>query len=223
MKILFFDMEFANGQVPGSIYSIGYLVTNESFEIIVPQTDLLMSPECHWNEYVEKNILAYPKEEVENAPPFPVHYDFLKGLFEEVELAVGFSVSNDVRALRRACARYALPPIDFKYFDTEKLCKLSEEHKEAHGLGGYVLAWCGEEPDNRHRSDGDAYATMLLLQAICRAKHVDPPMMLEAYPECAGDTRVKEKKPVQKKAKKPRRRRRRHSKKPAAAEAPSET
>ncbi len=213
VKILFFDMEFANGQVPGSIYSIGYLVTDECFEILVPQTDLLINPECQWNEYVEKNILAYPKEEVEAAPAFPVHYDFFKKLFEEVDLAVGFSVSNDIRALKKDCARYALPSIDFRHFDTERLCKLSDEHKEAHGLGGYVLAWCGEEPDNRHRSDGDAYATMMLLRAVCKAKHVDLEMMLEAYPECVGDTRIKEKKPAKKTAKKPCRRRRRRSKK----------
>ena len=33
-------MEFANGKVPGSIYSIGYLVTDGDFEILVPPTDL---------------------------------------------------------------------------------------------------------------------------------------------------------------------------------------
>ena len=28
MKIVFFDMEFANGKIPGSVYSLGYVQTN---------------------------------------------------------------------------------------------------------------------------------------------------------------------------------------------------
>ena len=194
MNMLFFDMEFADGRVPGSIYSLGYLMTDGNFEIILPQTDLLMDPDSTWNEYVEQNILAYPKEEVEAAPKFSALYDQLKALFAEADIAVGFAVANDTRALRKDCERYGLAPFQFRYFDTEKLCRKMEEHKGAHGLGGYVKAWCGEEPDNRHRSDGDAYATMMLLRAVCQAKHVTPEMMFEAYPECAGDTLPKIKK-----------------------------
>ena len=214
MKFLFFDMEFANGQVAGSVYSLGYLVTDEEFEILVPPTDLLINPDCVWNEYVEQNILAYPKEEVEAAPKFSDCYEQLKALFAEADVAVGFAVSNDTRALRKACERYGLEPIVFRYFDTEKLCRKMTEHKEAHGLGGLVKAWCGEEPENRHRSDGDALATMQLLRAVCKAKHATPEMMLLAYPECAGDTAQKPQKPrraSQKRADAPKKRRRRHS------------
>ena len=49
MKLLFFDMEFADGKVPGSIYSLGYLMTDENFEIIRPQTDLIINPDSSWN------------------------------------------------------------------------------------------------------------------------------------------------------------------------------
>ena len=189
MRFLFFDMEFANGQIPGSIYSIGYLMTDESFQVLLPLRDELINPDCVWNEYVEQNILAYPKEEVEKAPAFPERYASLKALFEQADVAVGFAVSNDTRALKRACERYDLPPIVLKSFDVERLCRMMEEHKEAHGLGGYVRAWCGEEPDHRHRSDGDAYATMLLLRAICEHLHVDAEMMVKAYPECVGEHR----------------------------------
>ena len=85
MKILFFDMEFANGKVPGSIYSLGYMMTDESFEILVPQTDLLINPDSTWNEYVAANILAYPMETVEAAPKFPALYGELRELFDEAE------------------------------------------------------------------------------------------------------------------------------------------
>jgi len=187
MKLLFFDMEFADGQVPGSIYSFGYLITDEEFKVLTPSTDLLINPESTWNEYVEQNILAYPKEEVEAAPAFPARYDFLRALFESVDVAVGFSVSNDNRALKKDCERYGLEKFPYQHFDLEKLCRKQEEHKDAHGLSGYYQAWCGDEPDHQHRSDGDALATMELFRAVCAAKHVTADMMMIAYPECGGD------------------------------------
>lgn len=156
----------------------------------------MVNPESTWNEYVEKNILAYPKDEVESSPNFAARYEELKALFEEADLAVGFSLSNDLRALRKDCERYELPTISFSTFDTERLCRMMEEHKSAHGLGGYVQAWCGEEPDHRHRSDGDALATMMLFRAICNAKHVTPEMMVLAYPECSGAYKEPQKKNV---------------------------
>ena len=192
-------MEFADGKVPGSIYSFGYLITNEDFEILTPPTDVLINPESTWNEYVEQNILAYPKDEVEASPNFLQCYERFKALFEETDLAVGFALNNDIRALRKDCERYGLPMLPFESFDTERLCRMMEEHKDAHGLGGYVRAWCGEDPDHRHRSDGDAYATMMLFRAICKAKHVTPEMMVLAYPECLGTF----KEPVKKASKKP--------------------
>jgi DNA polymerase III epsilon subunit-like protein len=198
MKILFFDMEFANGKVPGSIYSIGYVVSNENFEILEKATDLLINPDAPWNEYVEQNILAYPKADVEAAPIFPEVYDSVRTLFEDVDMAVGFAVNNDVRALRKNCERYGLPQIRYNAFDTERLCRLIEEHREAHGLGGYYTAWCGTAPDNQHRSDGDAHATMRLFQTICEAKHATPEMIAVAYPECLQSSIQSQKKQLQK-------------------------
>lgn len=189
MKLLFFDMEFADGRVPGSIYSFGYTVTDEEFHTLTPPTDLLINPESTWNEYVEQKILAYPKAEVEAAPNFASRYEEIRRIFEEVDLAVGFSVNNDLRALRKDCERYGLPVWSTEVLDTERLCRLMEEHKDAHGLAGYVRAWCGEEPDHQHRSDGDALATMMLLRAVCRVKHVDPEMIRIAYPECRSNCR----------------------------------
>ncbi len=186
MKILFFDMEFANGQVPGSIYSVGYLMTDSRFRTVVPQTDLLVNPECRWNWYVRKNILAYPLREVETAPSFPQIYKKIRKLFKKADVAVGFAVGNDVNALNKACDRYSLPRLSYSYFDVEKLCKSMPEHSDAHGLNGCVKAWCSEVPTEWHRSDVDAYATMLLFRAVCEAKHVPPEFLLQAYENCGG-------------------------------------
>ncbi len=193
MKLLFFDMEFANGQVPGSVYSFGYVLTDEELSILYGPSDILINPDAPFNEYVAERILAYPMEQVEAAPAFPALYEQIKALFDGADMAIGFSVNNDVRELKRDCARYGLEPIRYSYFDVERLCRLQEEHKEAHGLAGYCAAWCGEAPDNQHRSDGDALATMQLFRAVCRAKHVTPDMMIEAYPECVGTTVEQEK------------------------------
>jgi DNA polymerase III epsilon subunit-like protein len=209
VKILFFDMEFANGKVPGSIYSIGYLMTDENFQILRAPTDVLMNPDAEWNEYVEANILAYPKETVESSPQFPELYESIRALFDEADLAVGFAVGNDIRALCKDCERYGLKPFRFHALDMEKLCRKQSEHQEAHGLGGYVSAWCGEEPDNRHRSDGDALATMMLLRAICRAKHATPEMMRVVYPECCVSSLTAAKKVQKTNVKRKRRRSRR--------------
>ncbi|MBQ7346811.1 MAG: 3'-5' exonuclease [Clostridia bacterium] len=221
MKMLFFDMEFADGRVPGSIYSFGYLMTDENFEVICPQTDILINPDSTWNEYVETHILAYPKEEVEAAPKFPELYDTLGELFARADIAVGFAVNNDTRALKKDCERYGLAPFRFRTLDMEKLCRKMEEHKQAHGLGGYVQAWCGEEPDNRHRSDGDAYATMLLLRAICQAKHATPEMMVEAYPECCASSlpspKAKKVRPAQKRPYAKPRKKKRQTEEPTAS------
>lgn len=188
MKLLFFDLEFANSQVPGSVYSFGYLITDETFQILTPPTDLCMAPECAWHEYVETHILAYPKQEVEAAANFPERFAFIRTLFESADIAIGFAVGNDVKALIRDCERYGLPPLSYRWFDVERLCAKQEKHRDAHGLGGCYLAWCGEEANHRHRSDGDAYATMRLMEAICRAGHVTADMMVQAYPECGGKT-----------------------------------
>lgn len=181
MKILFFDMEFANGKVPGSVYSLGYVQTNHRFQLTEPQTDLLMNPDCEWNAYVRTHILAYPMKTVKSAALFPSYYKRLKRLLCHADLVVGFAVKNDTVALRRACERYNLKPLDFQCLDMEKLCKAFGDYPQAHGLSGYVRAYCGIEPENQHRSDGDAYATMLLLKAVCEKHDLCPKKIKALY------------------------------------------
>ena len=174
MKIVFFDMEFANGKIPGSVYSLGYVQTNHQFKLTQPQTDLLMNPDCEWNNYVRTHILAYPMRTVRSAALFPSYYKRLKTLLCHADLVVGFAVKNDTNALRAACQRYDLKPLSFRCLDLERLCKALGDYPQAHGLSGYVRAYCGMEPENQHRSDGDAYATMLLLKAICEKHNISP-------------------------------------------------
>lgn len=183
MKILFFDMEFANGKIPGSVYSLGYVLTDEKFKLIEPQTDLLMNPECDWNAYVRAHILAYPMKTVEASSPFPAYYRRIRRLVRKADLVVGFAVKNDTVALEKACERYRLKPLVFSCLDLENLCKKLRDYPEAHGLDGLVQAYCGIQPEHRHRSDGDAYATMLLFREICRRRQISPKNMKKLYAE----------------------------------------
>lgn len=188
MKILFFDMEFANGKIPGSVYSFGYVQTDRRFRLLQPQTDLLMNPDCQWNDYVRRHILAYPMATVEAASLFPAYYKRLKKLLCRADLVVGFAVKNDTTALFRACQRYGLKPLTFRCLDMERVCRSLRDHPQAHGLDGYVRAYTGVEPENRHRSDGDAYATMLLLRAVCQAHGTDARELAKLYGTCFLDS-----------------------------------
>ncbi len=188
MRLLFFDMEFADGRVPGSVFSFGYVMTDENFKILTPPTDICINPESSWNGYVLHHILAYPKKVIDDSPNFPKVYPQIRKLFEKADLAVGFAVKNDITALKKDCERYSLPQIPYRWMDTEQLCRMLGEYPEAHGLSGYVQAWCKKIPEHQHRSDGDALATMLLLEAICKSKHVTPAMLTEAFPACTGYT-----------------------------------
>lgn len=184
MNILFFDMEFANGKIPGSVYSFGYVRTNGKFKLTEPQTDLLMNPECEWNEYVRHRILAYPMQLVKDASPFPRYYKRICKLLRRADLVVGFAVSNDTAALRKDCLRYGLKPPVFQCLDLERICRKLPLHKEARGLSGCVEAWCRFIPENQHRSDGDAYATMLLLKAVCSEIGIKPKELKKKFPDC---------------------------------------
>ena len=184
MNILFFDMEFANGKIPGSVFSFGYVRTNGKFKLTEPQTDLLMNPECEWNEYVKHRILAYPMHLVKEASTFPGYYKRICKLFRRADLVVGFAVSNDTAALRKDCERYGLKPPVFPCLDLERVCKKLPLHREARGLGGCVEAWCKFIPENQHRSDGDAYATMLLLKAVCEQTETKPKALKKKFSDC---------------------------------------
>lgn len=188
MKILFFDMEFANGKIPGSVYSFGYVRTDRKFRLTEPQTDLLINPDCEWNDYVRRNILAYQMSTVKQASLFPAHYKRMKKLLCKSDLVVGFAVKNDTTALRKACERYGLKPLSFRCLDLERVCRSLRDYPQAHGLDGYVRAYTGIDPANRHRSDGDAYATMLLLKGICEKHGVDVRDVAKIYAAAFTDS-----------------------------------
>ena len=82
-KYLFFDIECANRDSDGRnmIYSFGYLLSDEQFNILCSEKDLVINPNVkEWDWYVLKKILAYSKKYVESQPKFPHLYEKIKKL-----------------------------------------------------------------------------------------------------------------------------------------------
>ena len=190
MKYLFFDIECANCyQNSAKIFSLGYCITDEKFNILHDKEDVLINPRDRFDWYVAKKMMAYPKSIFESKPPFPDFYDFFKAMFEDPEtIVIGYAVTNDVHFLQDDCKRYELTPFTYRFYDVQQIYARQPENNEAKNLEDSLLAWCGVEAENLHRSDEDAYNTMRILKAIADYHNTDLPGVLALYPDCAGQT-----------------------------------
>ena len=190
MKYLFFDIECANCYNNcAKIFSLGYLITDEKFNILHEKEDVLIDPWDRFDWYVAKKMMAYPREIFKDQPPFPDFYDRFKEMFEDPEtVVIGYAVTNDVHFLHDDCKRYKLAPLTYKFFDVQQLYARQPVNNTAKNLEDSVLSWYGEEPENMHRSDEDAYNTMRILKAIAAFHNTDLPGILEMFPDCAGET-----------------------------------
>lgn len=189
-KYLFFDIECANCYGNSAkIFSLGYVVTDENFEILHEKEDVLINPRDRFDWYVAKKMMAYPTSIFSNLPPFPDFYEFFKALFEDPDTTViGYAVTNDVHFLQDDCKRYDLTPFSYRFYDVQQIYARQPENNTAKNLEDSLLSWCGIEPENLHRSDEDAYNTMLILKAIAAYHGKNLPEILEMYPECSGET-----------------------------------
>ena len=191
MKYLFFDIECANcyGNC-AKLFSLGYLITDEDFNILHPMEDVLINPRDRFDWYVAKKMMAYPREIFKDKPPFPDFYDRFREMFEDEDtIAVGYAVTNDVHFLHDDCKRYGLAPLTYRFYDVQQLLARQPENNTAKNLEDSLLSWCGIEPENLHRSDEDAYHTMLIMKAIAAYHGTNLPGIMERYPDCSGATK----------------------------------
>ena len=191
MKYLFFDIECANCYNNcAKIFSLGYVVTDEDFNILHEKEDILINPRDRFDWYVAKKMMAYPRSIFADKPPFPDFYDRFKEMFEDPDtVVIGYAVTNDVHFLHDDCKRYVLPSLSYRFYDVQQIYARQPENNEAKNLEDSLLAWCGIEPENLHRSDEDAYDTMLILKAIAKYHNTNLPGVLAMYPECGGETK----------------------------------
>ena len=190
MKYLFFDIECANCyQNCAKIFSLGYVVTDENFNILHDKEDVLINPRDRFDWYVAKKMMAYPREIFKDMPPFPDFYDRFREMFEDEDtMVIGYAVTNDVHFLHDDCKRYGLAPYTYKFYDVQQLYARQPVNNTAKNLEDSLLSWCNVEAENLHRSDEDAYNTMLIMKAIAEYHGTNIPGLMEMFPDCAGST-----------------------------------
>lgn len=190
MKYLFFDIECANCyQNCAKIFSLGYCVTDENFNILHDKEDVLINPRDRFDWYVAKKMMAYPREIFQNMPPFPDFYERFREMFEDKDtMVIGYAVTNDVHFLHDDCKRYKLAPFTYNFYDVQQLYARQPVNNTAKNLEDSLLSWCNIEPENLHRSDEDAYNTMLIMKAIAAYHNTNIPGLMEMFPDCGGST-----------------------------------
>lgn len=166
MNYLFFDTECANCyNGKGKIYSFGYVLTDDDFNVIRQPTDILINPECRFDFYVKRHILAYDETQIEQSPNFKECYLTIKNLMcDSNTICFGYGIENDKNFLKHACKRYNLEPINAVVYDVQKLITIILS-RPARKLDVEYTELIGEE-EGAHRSDIDAMRTMKLARFL---------------------------------------------------------
>ena len=172
MNYLFFDVECISCKGgKGKLFSFGYVLTNDNFEIIEKE-DILMNPKLprsEYDRYVVKYMMSYTLNEIENAPCFTDQYLKIKDmLLNPNNIIFGFDVYYDLMYVNDECERFKLQKIERKACDVQDLYKqYSGEHKQK-GLSKLVEFFeIDKSPYIEHNSRDDAEMTMLVAKAIC--------------------------------------------------------
>ena len=167
MEYIFFDCESANCHTDGNIFSFGYVITDEDFNVISERSDMLVNPRKNFEPYVKKNILAYDIKSVKAAPDFKERFCEIKELLcKDGRVCVGYGVENDVKFLKGDCKRYKLKMPALNLFDVQKLI-VRAENKPFKKLSLEYAERFGNDCERAHRSDCDAYLTMMIARNVC--------------------------------------------------------
>ena len=190
MNYLFFDIECAGVfKNMAKICAFGYCLTDENFHIIEKE-DLLINPQGHFHLTDRKGeqgiVLPYKYEDFKKYPTFPMRAEKIYALLQdENTLAVGHAVQNDVKYLNFESKRFSLPSLRFSFADTQFLyMNTISEFSRQFGLGT-IAQQLGVE-FTPHRAVDDAYATMKVAEAMCKAENATFAQLLEKYQISVG-------------------------------------
>lgn len=187
MKLLSFDIESCTGSHnDASLCSFGY-VTADEFLNIKEQEDLLCNPKpgrfrlrpYSKNRQSEGITLAYEEKVFRRQPKFPGIYPKIEKLFSEADVAIGFSIENDIQFLNNACVEYGLKPIGYKFLDVKQIVELLYGTK--YGCGLKTIADNLNISGNSHRSDEDARVTLKILRFVLKDQKLSLADFVEAY------------------------------------------
>lgn len=188
MKILAFDIESCTGAPwDGSLCSFGYVLAENG--VAVRQEDILVNPLPKFftlGKFGEAPTLklAYPVSVFRSSPRFNARFSAIKGLFEEADLVIGFSVQNDMKYLNNACDAFSLPRINFEFLDVQVLAGLALPEYKNMGLRA-VAAHYGIE-FTEHRSDEDARATYEIFLKLLEISGGNAERLIEKFSVVKG-------------------------------------
>jgi DNA polymerase III epsilon subunit-like protein len=183
--LLFFDVECANCQGGAKLYSFGYVLSTEDFEIIKKE-DFLINPrveDADWDWYVLRNISEKNiKKQLRGKPDFATVFPIVRSLLENPDnIVFGFSVDNDFRYIDQDAERYNFPPVATHCFDLQGI--YSQLYGGgAKGLSKVITELSIDCTDLReHVSCDDACVTMRVLQAICNREQCTVWQLLKKF------------------------------------------
>ena len=174
------------------ICAFGYCLTDEQFHILEKE-DILINPQGHFHLTDRKGsqglVLPYKYEDFKKYPTFPAVASKIYALLQDEDTVVaGHATMNDVKYLNLESTRFSLPPLHFRFADTQFLYmnKIGEFSRQF-GLGA-IAQELGVE-FTPHRAVDDAYATMKIAEAMCKAEGVNFVELLQKYEITLGETK----------------------------------
>ena len=177
MNLVFFDIECASvSKTFAKICAFGYVLADENFNVIKKE-DILINPKGKFHLTDRKGdkgiVLPYEYSEFKNYPPFKNVYPFIKDLLEDKNnIVLGHATSNDVKYLNLETKRYKLPSFNFSFSDSQILYSASI-NDFSHSFGLEHIAESLNVDFTPHRAADDAFATMKVVEALCKSFGAD--------------------------------------------------
>jgi DNA polymerase III alpha subunit (gram-positive type) len=190
MKYLFFDIECSVvSKKVAKICAFGYCLTDEKFNILEKE-DILINPQGSFHLTDRKGtqglVLPYEYSDFKKYPTFLEKADKIYSLLQDEDtLVAGHATMNDVKYLNFEAHRFNLPSFVFNFADTQFVyMNVVGEFSRQFGLGA-IAQELGVE-FTAHRAVDDAYATMRVAEAMCKAEGLNFTQLLEKYQITTG-------------------------------------
>lgn len=174
MNLVFFDIECASVyKYTAKICAFGYVLCDVKFNIIAKE-DILINPKGKFHLTDGRGdrglVLPYEYSEFKNYPLFTEVYPKIKALLEDKNnLVYGHATLNDVNYLNLETKRFRLPSFKFNFSDSQLMYMTSVgDFSRQFGLE-YITSNLNVD-FTPHRAADDAYATMRIVEALCK-KH----------------------------------------------------
>lgn len=172
MNLVFFDIECASVyKYTAKICAFGYVLCDEQFNIL-EKNDVLINPKGKFHLTDNRGdrglVLPYEYSEFKNYPTFPQVFPKIKKLLEDKNnLVFGHATLNDVKYLDLETNRFKLAPFNFSFSDSQLMYMTAmNDFSRQFGLE-YITKDLNVE-FTPHRAADDAYATMRVVEALCK-------------------------------------------------------